>query len=161
AIFDRVSAYTTKILLTHDSFVDRNKRMLAQGYPESGWMSIDQEGERLACQRSDVVVAMQEHEAAGFRKVCDADRVRVGAPIFDRVEIEHPNLDGQLKIGYFGSSNWVNEQNLGEYLKHWVKDPELAAKSKILIAGGVCETLKDFFPSSLLKKVNPTLVGRV
>lgn len=161
AIFDRVSSYTTKILLTHDSFVDRNKRMLAQGYPESGWMSIDQSGERLACERSDVVVAMQEHEAEGFRKVCDPDRVRVVAPIFDPVEIQHPKREGKLKIGYFGSSNWVNEQNLGEYLKHWVKDPELFAKSEILIAGGVCKTLKDFVSSSLLDKVNPTLVGRV
>ena len=161
AIFDRVNAYTNKILLTHDSFVDRNKRMLAQGYPESGWMSIDLEGERLACERSDVVVAMQEHEADEFRKVCRPDRVRVVAPIFDRVEIEHPKPEGKLKIGYFGSSNWVNEQNLGEYLKHWVKDPELLAKSEILIAGGVCETLKDFVSSSLLKKANPTLVGRV
>ncbi|MCR9076057.1 MAG: hypothetical protein NXI07_08455, partial [bacterium] len=76
AVFDRVHAYTRKILLTHDSFVDRNRRMLEQGYPESGWISIDQEGERIACQRSDVVVAMQEQEAEGFRRLVDPDRVQ-------------------------------------------------------------------------------------
>ena len=161
AIFERVHAYTRKILLTHDSFVDRNRRMLEQGYPESGWVSIDQEGERLACERSDVVVAMQEHEAEGFRKLIDPERVRVVGPVFDRVEIAFPEPGEKLRIGYFGSSNWVNEQNLGAYLKHWADDEELRNRSEILIAGGVCETLKDFVPASLLKRVSPTMIGRV
>lgn len=161
AVFDRVHAYTRKILLTHDSFVDRNKRMLAQGYPESGWVSIDRAGERLACERSDVVVAMQEHEAQGFREMVEPEQVRVIGPIFDRVEIGFPEPVEKLRIGYFGSSNWVNEQNLGEYLRHWADDAELRAHSEILIGGGVCETLKDFVPSSLLERVNPTMIGRV
>jgi glycosyltransferase involved in cell wall biosynthesis/SAM-dependent methyltransferase len=161
AVFDRVHAYTKKILLTHDSFVDRNKRMLEQGYPESGWVSIDQEGERLACERSNVVVAMQEHEAEGFRKLIDPDRVEVIGPIFDRVETRFPDRGEKLRIGYFGSSNWVNEQNLGTYLKHWAADEELRASTEIIIGGGVCETLKDFVPASLLAKVNATMVGRV
>lgn len=161
AVFERVHAYTRKILLTHDSFVDRNKRMLAQGYPESGWVSIDQEGERLACERSDVVVAMQEHEAEGFRSLVDPERVQVIGPIFDRADIDFPEAEESLRIGYFGSSNWVNEQNLGEYLRHWVNDEVLRKGTKILIGGGVCETLKDFVPASLLEKVSPTMVGRV
>lgn len=161
AIFDRVHAYTRKVLLTHDSFVDRNRRMLEQGYPESGWVSIDQEGERLACERSDVVVAMQEHEAEGFRKLVDPERVRVIGPVFDRVEIAFPEPGEKLRIGYFGSSNWVNEQNLGAYLKHWADDEELRGRSEILIGGGVCETLKDFVPAPLLKRVSPTMIGRV
>lgn len=161
AVFDRVHAYTRKVLLTHDSFVDRNRRMLEQGYPESGWISIDQAGERLACERSDVVVAMQEHEAEGFRSMVEPDRVQVIGPIFDRVECQKPDPAPKLRIGYFGSSNWVNEQNLGEYLKHWAKNDDLRSKSEILIGGGVCETLKDFVPASLLSKVKPTMVGRV
>ncbi|MAO19120.1 MAG: hypothetical protein CMJ35_02670 [Phycisphaerae bacterium] len=161
AVFDRVQAYTRKILLTHDSFVDRNKRMLEQGYPESGWVSIDREGERIACQRSDVVVAMQENEATGFRELVDPDRVRVIGPIFDRKAIDFPSPTEKLRIGYFGSSNWVNEQNLGEYLKCWANDPELVSKSQIIIGGGVCETLKDFVTSSLLNRVKPLVVGRV
>lgn len=161
AIFDRISAYTNKVLLTHDSFVDRNRRMLEQGYPESGWISIDKRGEQLACDRSDVVVAMQEQEADGFRKICNPQKVQVVAPIFERVEIQHPTPDEKLRVGYFGSSNWVNEQNLGEYLKHWVKDDDLKANTEILIAGGICKTLSDFVPASILERVNPTMVGRV
>lgn len=161
AVFDRVHAYTRKILLTHDSFVDRNRRMLEQGYPESGWISIDQEGERIACQRSDVVVAMQEQEAEGFRRLVDPDRVQVIGPIFDRVACGFPEAGRKLRIGYFGSSNWVNEQNLGEYLKHWAANDRLRQQSEILIGGGVCETLKDFVPASLLSKVSPTMIGRV
>jgi len=161
AVFERISAYTKKILLTHDSFVNRNRRMLEQGYPESGWMSIDKRGEQLACNRSDVIVAMQEHEAEEFRKLGDPKRVKIVAPAFEKKEIKHPAPAKKLRIGYFGSSNWVNEQNLGEYLKHWVKDPELTANSEIRIAGGVCETLANFVTQSLLKKVKPTMVGRV
>ncbi len=161
AVFDRVQAYTRTILLTHDSFVDRNRRMLEQGYPESGWVSIDRKGEQLACERSDVVVAMQEHEAAGFRELVDPARVEVIGPIFDRVEIPFPSPGHRLRIGYFGSSNWVNEQNLGEYLRCWSEDEKLREQSEIMIGGGVCETLKDFVPASLLKRVNPTMVGRV
>lgn len=161
AVFDRVHSYTGKILLTHDSFVDRNRRMLEQGYPESGWVSIDQAGEQLACERSDVVVAMQEREAEGFRQLVEPDRVQVIGPIFDRVEVAFPVPTDKLRIGYFGSSNWVNEQNLCEYLKHWAADDDLCDRSEILIGGGVCETLKDFVPASLLQRVNPTMVGRV
>ncbi len=161
AVFGRVNAYTRTILLTHDSFVDRNRRMLAQGYPESGWMSIEQEGERLACERSDIVVAMQEHEAQGFREMVDPERVRVIGPVFERVEIARPAPARKLRIGYFGSSNWVNEQNLGEYLRCWDGDDALPEKTEVHIAGGVCETLKDFVPRSLLARVNPVMVGRV
>lgn len=161
AIFDRISAYTTKVLLTHDSFVDRNRRMLAQGYPESGWVSLDARGEKLACERSDVVVAMQEHEAEKFRKDTDPEKVCVIGPIFETKTIDRPQKHEQLRIGYFGSSNWVNEQNLGEYLKHWAEDPELMERSEIHIAGGVCKTLKDFVPASVLRKVNANMVGRV
>ncbi|MDF1808556.1 MAG: glycosyltransferase [Phycisphaerales bacterium] len=161
AIFDRLNAYTEKILLTHDSFVDRNRRMLAQGYPESGWISIDQRGEQLACDRSDVVVAMQEDEADGFRAICDPSKVQVISPIFEQQKIPFAPKTEKLKIGYFGSSNWVNEQNLGEYLKCWANTPQLREKTEILIAGGVCETLSNFVSKSLLEKVNPTFVGRV
>jgi glycosyltransferase involved in cell wall biosynthesis/SAM-dependent methyltransferase len=162
AVFDRIQGYTRKILLTHDSFVDRNKRMLEQGYPESGWVSIDQEGERIACERSDIVVAMQEHEADGFRNLIDPSRVQVIGPIFDRVQTDLPEpSSGKLRIGYFGSSNWVNEQNLGEYLKHWDQDEALRNNTEIIIGGGVCETLKDFVPAALLKRVNPRMIGRV
>ncbi|MBL4697707.1 MAG: glycosyltransferase, partial [Phycisphaerales bacterium] len=161
AIFDRLSEYTQKILLTHDSFVDRNRRMLEQGYPESGWMSIDKRGEKIACDRSDVIVAMQEHEADGFRELGDPSRVRVIAPIFEKQDIPQAEPTEKLRIGYFGSSNWVNEQNLGEYLKLWAQDSELMEHSEIHIAGGVCKTLKDFVPASVLNKVNAKMVGRV
>ncbi|MEX0875964.1 MAG: glycosyltransferase, partial [Phycisphaerales bacterium] len=161
AVFDRINAYTRKILLTHDSFVDRNKRMLAQGYPESGWVSIDQRGEQTACERSDVVVAMQEHEAEGFRAMTSPEKVRVIGPVFEKTQAPRPQPIDKLRIGYFGSGNWVNEQNLGEYIRHWAKDDELRSKTELHIAGGVCETLKDFVPASLLAKANPTMVGRV
>ena len=162
AVFDRVQAYTQKILLTHDSFADRNRRMLAQGYEESGWMSLDEQGERLACERSDAIVALQEEEAEHFRRLADdACKVVVVSPLFPQRTIVPRQPEGRLRIGYFGSSNWINEKNIGEYMRLWADDAQLAARSEIFIAGGVCENLEDFVPIALLSKVEPRLLGRV
>lgn len=165
AVLERVASYTTRVLLTHDSFVDRNRKMLAQGYFESAWMSVDERGEALACARADVVVAMQEAEASHFRAVMERpEAVRVIAPIFDAVEVPDErgaSRGGRLRVGYFGSSNWVNEQNLGEYMKRWAADSVLRERAELVIGGAVCETLSKFVPAGVLAACGPRMIGRV
>ncbi|MEM9097546.1 MAG: glycosyltransferase [Pseudomonadota bacterium] len=162
AAFERVPAYTKKLFLTHDSFIDRNRRMLAQGYPNAGWVSIDREGEALACQRSDSVIALQEGEAETFRELAgeDAD-VRLIPPIFEPVECNSSPSRGKLRIGYFGSRNWVNEQNFAEYMKEWLKYPELVEQSELVVGGGVCDHLSDFLSDKNAKHPALKLLGRV
>lgn len=74
AVFERVPSYTKRILLTHDRFSDRNRRMLAEGYPDAGWVSVDEAGEALACRRADVVSAVQEERR----------RISAASPAADR-----------------------------------------------------------------------------
>jgi glycosyltransferase involved in cell wall biosynthesis/SAM-dependent methyltransferase len=161
AIFQRVAAYTKKILLTHDSFTDRNRRMSEQGYGDVGWASIDEQGERLACERSDVIIALQEEEAKHFRRLADdSGKVVVISPMMTKREVLPRCSKGRLRIGYFGSSNWVNEQNIGEYIKFWLEDRSLVAGSEIVVGGGVCDTLAVIVPSSILTAAEPKLLGR-
>ena len=162
AVFNKVAAYTRKVLVTHDSFTDRNRRMLATGFSESGWASIDERGERMACRRADVVVALQDDEADYFRRLCgDASEVRVIAPVLP----PHPQLarhpGEKLRIGYFGASNWVNELNFGEYLKSWLATRELAERSELVIAGGMCATLTKHVPEALVARAAPRMLGSI
>lgn len=165
AVCAGIGAYTKKILLTHDSFVDRNRRMLAQGYASAGWVSIDARGEQLACSRSDIIVALQDEEARHFSQLAgDGADVRVVSPIFPATG---PNIQlrkqGKLRIGYFGSSNWVNEQNLAAYINAWQNIPGLPERSELVLAGGVCRTFGNVVPDgdALLARTSPRMLGRM
>ncbi|QQM31253.1 glycosyltransferase [Martelella lutilitoris] len=165
AVFDRLSAYTEKVLFTHDSFTDRNRRMMTEGYGEQGWASLDWRGEKQACLRSDVVVALQEQEAAFFRKLVDDDRkVPIVPPLLPAISFEKtPKRNQKLRIGYMGSHNGINEQNVALFLKAWLLRPALKEHSEVVLAGGICDdfagTVKD--GSRLLKAAKPVMLGRV
>jgi glycosyltransferase involved in cell wall biosynthesis/SAM-dependent methyltransferase len=162
AVFDRIAAYTNKILLMHDSFSDRNRRLLSQGYPEAAWVSIDAKGEGLACKRADVVVALQDSEAEIFRKMVDeSDRVRVVSPVPTAPQARPAAPSRKLRIGYIGSGNYVNEHNLIAFLAEWATHPQLVANSEIVLAGKVCDSLSYYAPAELLEVVQPRKLGQV
>jgi hypothetical protein len=167
AAFTKVADYTRKILVTHDDFADRNRRMIAQGFPESGWMSLDRRGEVLAFRRSDVVVALQDGEAELFRSLAasvgiDSDiRVVAHVPESSPIKTAPPHPAGKIRIGYLGSSNWVNEQNLAAFLNEWALNPILVDGSEIVIAGGICTSLVNFITDELMTIVSPRMLGEV
>jgi glycosyltransferase involved in cell wall biosynthesis len=167
AVFDVIPAYTRKILFTHDSFVDRNRRMLAQGLSSAGWVSLTRDGERLACRRADVVVALQNEEAAYFRSVCgDETAVVTVSPVFERARDSRKAASSasKLRVGYLGSSNWVNEENLGLYLKNCLDVPGLSAESEFLVAGAIDPALLARLTQEgemVLAKLQPHFLGRV
>jgi glycosyltransferase involved in cell wall biosynthesis len=162
ATFTRISAYTKKILITHDAFADRNRRMLAQGFPESGWLSLDSKGEALAFRRADVVVALQDGEAAAFRLLAgETSDVCVVAPVSDAPQIRPPKRGEKLRIGYLGSHNWVNEHNLIAFLKEWAQREKLVEESELVLAGSICASLNDFMPKELASIAAPRMLGEV
>jgi len=165
AIFNCLASYTKKILITHDSFTDRNRRMYEQGYSSATWVSLDRRGEQEACDRADIVVALQEHEAEQFGALCgDLTKIRVVSPVFPLSAVgPTASASGKLRIGYFGSGNWVNEQNLALYLRAWLAQPDLSKKTEIVLAGGVCAKFADWVEdgTALLEKVAPTMLGKV
>lgn len=162
ATFTRVAAYTQKILITHDEFADRNRRMLAQGFAESGWLSLDRRGEALAFRRADVVVALQDEEAQTFQSIAGSTaNVCVVAPVPEAPLINPPQRANKLRIGYLGSHNWVNELNLVAFLEEWALRQVLVEGSELVLAGGLCASLADFMPNKLMTIVSPRMLGEV
>jgi glycosyltransferase involved in cell wall biosynthesis len=159
-IFEIVPPTSKKVLLTIDRFANRNKRMLADGYLESGWMSISPSDETIACQRADLVVAIQDIEKEYFQKCINENGQVISIPqIFSRRYIE-PRSDVQpLKIGYFGSSNYVNENNLVTFLKDLKKKDKLAKNCEILLAGGVSLTYEKFLDKEILEGLSIRKIG--
>ena len=115
--------------------------MLANGMPKLGSVSIDEPGETLACQRADTVVALQDEEADYFRKLLGAEheKVHVIGPLANAIARRAPPRGDKLIVGYLGSANWVNENNLTEFLKLWAASDVLCTRAKLVIGGGLCE----------------------
>ena len=74
-------------LLTHDRFADRNKRMLADGFTNAGWVSVDVAGEALGCRRADTVIALQDFEATEFRSLIGPGSDVRQSDLFRRVHL--------------------------------------------------------------------------
>ncbi len=166
AVFEALPPMSKKILLTHDAFANRNQRMLEAGYLQSGWVSLTAEGETLACLRADVVVAVQEEEAKYFSRLVDGkSEVRIVAPVIPTTMNVMPSRTGQnpMRIGYFGSSNWINEANLAAFLECWLEDEDLRGESEIIIAGGVCDSFAQRVKNGeqILARAAPKMLGRM
>lgn len=162
AVFDACKPYSEKILFTHDSFAFRNKRMLEQGYKESGWMSLTEEGERLACSRAGKIICLQEEEGKYFAGISSPDKIYIIAPLPPvRTLAARPDVHLPLTVGYIGSHNYVNEYNLVELLEHIAADDFLRENLQFVIAGGASEHLSEFASPKLLQRVRLRLLGRV
>ena len=159
--FQALPTWTRKILLTHDRFADRNRNMQAQGFKDPGWVSLSTAGEKTACLRADVVVALQQHEADYFRELTDgAVEVAEVPPFFPATYQPPRHYDGSLRIGYFGSHNWVNEQNLVLFIDGWKANEALRASSRILVGGGVSGSLADFIDEAEIVALGIERLGR-
>ena len=123
---------------------------------------MDAPGEALACRRADVVVALQSDEAAKFQEMAgEGVDVRVIGPLSRSVP-RHPRpIQPKLLVGYLGSCNFINEHNLTEFMRLWVKSSILMDKAELIIGGGICDTLDRFAPPNLIQQVAPRFVGRV
>ena len=162
AVFERVAAYTKRILLTHDVFADRNQRLVSEGFSNQYWISLDQEGERRGCRRADIVVALQEEESAYFRTLMDDQgSVVCISPVFEKGSYSPSPAGDRLRIGFFGSNNSANESNFKDFLEEWAARPWLADSTEIVVAGGMCQGLPYYIPHALLKEVGPRLLGTI
>lgn len=162
AVFDRIPPSTHRILLTHDRFTDRARRMLADGFAKATWVSLDQAGETLALRRADTVVALQDAEADDFRHMAGAGAdVRVIGPVPRGTPIAPSPPGERLRIGYLGSGNRVNEASLADLLGHWDRCEVLRDGAELVLGGEVCETLAGFVSPDLLARTRPRMLGPV
>lgn len=161
-IFCALPAYTQKILFTHDRFTDRNRALKAQGFKHPGWASLTRQGEKAACQRADIVVALQDQEAKYFQLLSSGQASVIEIPpALPKSYLQLRQFDGTLTIGYFGSNNSVNDQNLALFIQGWKNNHLLSTKSRIIIAGGVSKGLAQFIPDSELDALGIQRLGPV
>lgn len=162
SIFEFCHAYTQKILFTHDVFRDRNQTMLRQGYSEYCWVSLTPQGEKLACERADAIIAVTDEEAKRFREITDKPVYSV-IPLPCAKELLLPiyKKGDVIYIGYFGSSNWVNDTNLMAFATELAKRKDLLAKVHMVLAGPVSLKIDNYWPADLLNQVQYTVLGPV
>lgn len=160
-VFLALPPSTRRILLTHDRFADRNRTLQAQGFRDPAWVSLTSDGEKRACQRADLVVALQHHEAEYFADLTDRQVEVAEVPPFFAKDYQPPRrYDGRLRIGYFGSPNALNEQSLARFIDRWERRPELVARSRILVAGGASKSLGSYIDPARIEALGIELLGR-
>ena len=142
--FEYAPPRTFKILDTHDKVSGRREMLVSLGLNPEFFYTTEWE-ETLALQRADLVWAIKSEERALFERmsatpvltVPHLDPARALAP-------PAPDPDGFLRVGVIGARNNVNRMNISEFLA--AAEPvflENFAPIKIVIAGSVCDLLKD------------------
>lgn len=160
-VFQALPPSTRKVLITHDRFVDRNRALQAQGFKDPAWVSLSRAGEKTACLRADIVVALQHLEAKYFQTLTDGQVEVIEVPPFFPKDYRPPHrYDGRLRIGYFGSTNAVNEQSLVRFIEGWEQRPTLRRDSRILVAGGTSQSLVNYLDQDRLDALGIECLGR-
>jgi hypothetical protein len=140
--FEYAPASVVKIIDTHDRFSDRRAIFESHGLVPD-YFHIDEDNERIALERADVVWAIKPEEEVLFRRISDrpvltllhAEPVMVGWP---RVR------NDTLRFGIIGSANEFNIANFRNFLSvatDYVRQTLLPCE--IVLAGACCDRLAD------------------
>lgn len=138
-LFDFVNPEAIRVLDTHDVFSDRHRMLDAAGLPR-GFYFTDRASEARQLRRADLILAIQDQEAAVLRSLVDKPVVTLGHLAEARI-IERPdNL--RPRVGFVGSGNGLNRQALRQYLA--AAGPDLSeGLYDLVVAGAVAEDLPD------------------
>lgn len=144
---DALPPECVRIIDTHDAFGDRHKRLYEAGTsPE--WYFTRAREEARSLRRSDFIIAIQDEEAAWFRKLSRKTVHTVG-------HVASPNYlpvrprDGKPRAAYLASGNPSNRQSLALLIAEWKKNPTLVEEAELHVAGSVCAAV-DSAPGAFL-----------
>lgn len=111
-VLEAIGPTTRRILFTHDRFGERHALLAAAGIAPT-WYSISTDDEARALDRADVVLAVQDDEAAYFRSICRSPVHVLGSiQALRRRPKLLPDPRARLRIGYLGSANPGNVRSL-------------------------------------------------
>jgi hypothetical protein len=130
-----------KILDTHDVFGARDQRFRDAGLePEWFYTSPAEEARGLA--RADIVLAIQDQEAAYFR-ACGHEDVRVIGHAPGQRQRTLRLADDAVRVGYLASGNPLNRRSLADVARHLPVAG--VAGLRCIVAGSIC----DFLPETI------------
>ena len=162
AVFTVMSPQTRKVLVTPDSFTNRNRKMMDQGYQVAEWVSITREGEEQACRRADIIVSIKEAEASHFRRLAgEKKEVITVASLSSTVDFARSPFSGKLRIGYLASDTRVNRDSVLEFLACRADSAFLSSNSLLFLAGRFSEGLEEYLEEPILQDETIKIMGRL
>jgi glycosyltransferase involved in cell wall biosynthesis len=155
--FEYAGNRTVKVLETHDRFAGRLELLRKLNARIESFYTTESE-EKIALDRSDIVIAIKESEAEFYGGLTDREVISV--PFWLDQDMR-PSVaargDGEtpLRVGFIGALNVVNVANMRDFLVEFEGNPEIAAAPVVLdVAGDVCHQLES-------KHLQVNLLGRV
>jgi len=137
-----------RVLDTHDAFADRHHAYLQRGV-SNYWLSLRPGDENKGFRRADVVIAIQQEEAAHF---CSQLRSQPGARDPEVVVVSHflasrdapvaQDVDGAAL--FLASDNPANRDALSSFVDHVL--PRVARQLpefQLKLAGSICDAVAD------------------
>lgn len=114
--FEYLPRNVFKILDTHDRMSGRREMLEQQGIEPEFFYTTEAE-EKVALDRADLVLAINEEEADFFRSISSTPVVTLGHVTEPETAETLPSpVDGQFRMGFLGSSNSVNVTNVNNFL---------------------------------------------
>ena len=131
-----------KVVDTHDVMTNRHKQFLKAGKPAI-WYSTSKKEERKGINRADVVMAIQDVEAAFYRTMTSKRVITVGHLVNVVVPVKKNHPDRSLL--FVGSSNPSNYYGVIDFRDGYFpvlreKYPDL----KLYLAGNICKVIDDY-----------------
>lgn len=128
---------TLKILNCHDRMSDRAELLDRNGLlPDFFYTTREQE--KIALDRADLVLAIQDDERAFFQSLTSKCVIELGHPVAENFVPDHEPASGPLRVGYIGSGNSLNRKSVQLLAQEISRRPSLEDKIKLVLAGSIC-----------------------
>jgi glycosyltransferase involved in cell wall biosynthesis len=130
-----------RILDTHDAFSNRQEQLRA-GKVDGYWRSHSPEDEKRGLLRAQRIIAIQEPEAAYFRRLLgprSESEVQTIGHLADPISDFPPPVSFPA-LGYLGSNTAINVRGLQWFLREvWPHVRSRLPKAELWVAGTVCD----------------------
>jgi hypothetical protein len=151
AVLDAFGDDVLKVLDTHDVFGGRDQRFRDIGL-EPEWFYTTEAEEARGLARADIVLAIQDDEAAQFRALGHSDVRVLGHMVGQRRRMPRP-LDGRpVSIGYLASGNPLNVESFVRLRRALPSAPPPGLR--FVVAGALCHRLSDLGPFEALGRID-------
>jgi glycosyltransferase involved in cell wall biosynthesis len=152
AVLQAFNQDVLKVLDTHDVFGGRDQRFRDAGLAPEWYFTTEQE-EMRGLARADIVLAIQEEEAAYFRRLGHPDVRVLGHMLGLRHRQLLEGVDAKRTVGYLASGNPLNTTSF-DRLRRGLAGRATRSSLKFLVAGSICEKLTEVDPFTSLGRVD-------
>lgn len=128
-----VPSNVIKILNCHSCTSDRDSLLKSCDIP-TDFFYTTKEQEKLALQRADIVLAIQEEEKEFFQALADVKVLELGY-LSSAISLPPRKPSLKLRIGLMGSDNSLNKRSTRQFFEALKEYPDIASCLETVIAG--------------------------